>query len=998
MTNCPDVLSLGSCSNNACPYTHNVLTCEPCNFVFSDQDAYDIHLSTDKHRNRVSGCSFAAHCCICVANISGGEKQWTQHVHGKRHRGRALTQGISAEVEPQVASTTPHAVFCDLCQCMVQNRSWTSHTNNDKHKSRVSFMKYRNAIEEAEADKNGVVVEGVFDFDVVDPAAARVGKEIIATVKTAVPSSRCVLLEVKLASAQGNRRGGSAFSAAFQGATRNITSQNSVRIVVTLKQTYIGRYEDRLELIFEDTRLKKRFVIVRTLKAIVGNKAEHEAMRPKAPYVPRTRSTRKRILEVVEGIRPPALTAVRYVVPLPKANMPTQLQFVLAGSESTSRCTSHIRKVFLPASLTSNTYGRHFKLLLWIEEFKMEQDLERYDIPDATLRRYQNYYYLEVPGLAEKRPSVLVGDCIFVQEQGASDGRWFEGHVHVVRQAEVGLRFHGSFGRYSEGRRFHVRFKLNRIPARRQHHAMDSVFAEDRVLFPRVSHLPLGAARRPSSVAMKLFNPLISTNQPQLQAVASIVTLPPGSPPFVVFGPPGTGKTITIVEAIRQVLVHNPRAKILACAPSNSAGDLIASRLRGGLAPAKLFRFYAPSRFKGQVPDDLLSYTFIQPDGHFAVPPMDVMKGFQVVVSTCVSASFASGIGLDRGHFSHIFIDETGQATEPEAFVSIKTMADSTTNIVLSGDPKQLGPIIRSGIARELGLEMSYLERLMDREAYDLKNSYGKSVVKLTKNFRSHNAILRFPNERFYGNELQESANPAVINSYLDSSYLPSKKFPIVFHAVSGKDDREASSPSFFNIDEVLQIKSYVQKLKNDRHFRTTDADIGVIAPYHAQCQKLRKSLCSIADGVKVGSVEEFQGQERKVILISTVRSSKEFVEYDLKHTLGFVANPRRFNVAVTRAQAMLIIVGDPHVLSLDPLWRSFLNYIHLNGGWIGPEITWDPSLPVDEAGRYDKAIRTALAAQLDMNEFARRMESLTMAEVDEDLDANVDRPWRDVE
>ena len=89
------------------------------------------------------------------------------------------------------------------------------------------------------------------------------------------------------------------------------------------------------------------------------------------------------------------------------------------------------------------------------------------------------------------------------------------------------------------------------------------------------------------------------------------------------------------------------------------------------------------------------------------------------------------------------------------------------------------------------------------------------------KNFRSHKAILQFPNERFYGGDLVACGEPAIINSFLKSQYLPSKKFPIIFHAVSGKDDREASSPSFFNILEVLQVKSYVQKLKEDRKFKT---------------------------------------------------------------------------------------------------------------------------------------------------------------------------------
>ena len=95
-------------------------------------------------------------------------------------------------------------------------------------------------------------------------------------------------------------------------------------------------------------------------------------------------------------------------------------------------------------------------------------------------------------------------------------------------------------------------------------------------------------------------------------------------------------------------------------------------------------------------------------------------------MATCVSASFCAAIGMPRGHFTHIFFDEAGQATEPEAFISIKTMSDTRTNVVLAGDPKQLGPIIRSNVARELGLEKSYLERLMENGMYDLKGGYGK--------------------------------------------------------------------------------------------------------------------------------------------------------------------------------------------------------------------------------------------------------------------------------
>lgn len=101
--------------------------------------------------------------------------------------------------------------------------------------------------------------------------------------------------------------------------------------------------------------------------------------------------------------------------------------------------------------------------------------------------------------------------------------------------------------------------------------------------------------------------------------------------------------------------------------------------------------------------------------------------------------------------------------------------------------------------------------------------------------------------------------------------------------------------------------------------------------------------------------------------------------------------------VSITRAQALLIIIGDPNVLGLDPLWRSFLNYIYLNNGWKGPDIPWDPSEPVEETGGYDSAVRNAALA--DMNDFTRRMEDLTIEGAgDEDVDAGVDRPWRDME
>ncbi len=127
---------------------------------------------------------------------------------------------------------------------------------------------------------------------------------------------------------------------------------------------------------------------------------------------------------------------------------------------------------------------------------------------------------------------------MLVQENGATDDKWFEGHVHAVQRDQVGLCFHGSFARkHTPERRYHVRFKLNRIPLCRQHMAMDTVFTEDRVLFPLIKHLSTSPVKTQKDVSVRVYNSLISSNGPQLQAVISILAAPPGSPPFIVFGP-----------------------------------------------------------------------------------------------------------------------------------------------------------------------------------------------------------------------------------------------------------------------------------------------------------------------------------------------------------------------------------------------------------------------------------------------------------------------------
>jgi helicase MOV-10 len=150
-----------------------------------------------------------------------------------------------------------------------------------------------------------------------------------------------------------------------------VVYRRPTNVRLDFKQSHIGRYEDRIEFTFEDNQLRKEFLISRSLRAIVGSKADHQLLQPKAPYVPKERLVRQPELTIVEGVAPPSLKAIPYVFKLPQANIPKLLLATLANG-SVSETVKRVRKVFLPSVLDSETYARHFKHLLWIEEFRME--------------------------------------------------------------------------------------------------------------------------------------------------------------------------------------------------------------------------------------------------------------------------------------------------------------------------------------------------------------------------------------------------------------------------------------------------------------------------------------------------------------------------------------------------------------------------------------------------------------------------------------------------
>lgn len=171
---------------------------------------------------------------------------------------------------------------------------------------------------------------------------------------------------------------------------------------------------------------------------------------------------------------------------------------------------------------------------------------------------------------------------------------------------------------------------------------------------------------------------------------------------------------------MNQILLADQNARILACAPTNSLADEIASGL-SRLNTGELFRLNSYARPFAKLLPSLRGYSLYNDNDVFAIPTLEKLMSYRVVVSTLISAGVPHALGVPRGHFTHIFIDEAAEGSEPMTMVSIKTLAGDSTNVFLAGDMKQLRPVIHSPIARVLGLKVSYMERLMQLPIYNYK-------------------------------------------------------------------------------------------------------------------------------------------------------------------------------------------------------------------------------------------------------------------------------------
>lgn len=603
---------------------------------------------------------------------------------------------------------------------------------------------------------------------------------------------------------------------------------------------------------------------------------------------------------------------------------------------------------------SEKNYRTFWDNLLWTEEIQQEANMTDYDM-NSSLEETRNMLALTVPGLLDGRPSVVRGDCLVATYQGKK----YEGIVYEAQRDRLLLRFSPAFhASYVAGVVVPLRFVFNRMPIRLEHQGVELADANLRpsLVFPMTRNTTICASLCARGTTMRLHNREL--NEEQILAVSNIVKAEGRRSPYIVFGPPGTGKTTTVVEAIYQVVMVRG-ARVLVTAPSNTAADVLASRLVGaGFGRTKLHRRNTHSRSAASVPEELYPYCSQKDGDIFKQLSSAELKEYKIVVCTLSTAArlYNSGSG---GGFDAVFIDEAGQATEPETMAALgaAVQEDSTTpnpniQVVLAGDPKQLGPVIASHLARAFGLGRSFLERLMDNGGIYARPYNAVYITKLVRNYRSHPAILELPSSLFYDSELVNAADRGSTHSFVGWPELPNKQVPMIFEGLVGEETQEGDSPSWFNVSEVLKVVEYVKRVLEYKKSGIKKDQIGVITPYRKQAQKIRQLLNkNRLDDVKCQSVELWQGQERRVMIISTVRSRSNYTGVDEKG-IGFLKNPKRFNVALTRPKCLLIVIGNPYLLLGDDHWGKLIRHCVEKEAYTG--VTLDLSLDSSSSDDYE--------------------------------------------
>ncbi|ANQ07834.1 Regulator of nonsense transcripts [Plasmodium coatneyi] len=413
---------------------------------------------------------------------------------------------------------------------------------------------------------------------------------------------------------------------------------------------------------------------------------------------------------------------------------------------------------------------------------------------------------------------------------------------------------------------------------------------------------------------------LAALNHSQIDAIKKSLV----SPLSLIQGPPGTGKTLTCATLVYH-LSKTKMGKVLVTAPSNVAVDQLSVRIhKTGLKVVRLCaksREYVPSiadylylhnqmkLLKSDIGEELNKLLELKEEvGELSQKDERRLKKLiffaeykilveaDVICTTCVGAMDKR---LKRFRFSQVLVDEATQSTEPECLVPLVTGAKQ---IVLVGDHCQLGPIIVCKKAANAGLGKSLFERLV---------MLGITPFRLEVQYRMHPALSEFPSYVFYDGCLQNGITLKEREYPLKDFPWPNPKCPMFFYNSTGLEEMSASGTSYLNRAEASNMEKLVRTLIN---CGLKPSQIGVITPYEGQrayiTSLFQKNISyQHSTEIEVASVDAFQGREKDFILLSCVRSNK-------KLGIGFLNDPRRLNVALTRAKYGLIICGNAKVLS----------------------------------------------------------------------------------
>ena len=412
----------------------------------------------------------------------------------------------------------------------------------------------------------------------------------------------------------------------------------------------------------------------------------------------------------------------------------------------------------------------------------------------------------------------------------------------------------------------------------------------------------------------------------------------------VVHGPPGTGKTTTLVEAIFETLRRE--SQVLVCAQSNMAVDWISEKLvdRG----INVLRIGNPTR----VNDKMLSFTYERRfEAHPDYPQlwsirkairelrqqrkhadswhqkMDRLKSRATELELRIRSSLfgearviastltgAANRVLEGEKYSTLFIDEAAQALEAACWIAIRKAG----RVILAGDHCQLSPTVKSIMALKGGLGKTLMERIVENKP--------ETVTLLKMQYRMNEQIMKFSSEWFY-HGMVESAPTVSHRGILD---YDTPMMWIDTAECDGKEEFVGENFGRINRAEAemtLQtLQQYLEKIGKQRILEES-IDVGIISPYRAQVQLLRKELRKrdffrpYRHLLTVNTVDGFQGQERDIILISLVRSNDG-------GDIGFLRDLRRMNVAITRARMKLIILGSSETMTSHPFYKKLYEYV----------------------------------------------------------------------